>query len=72
MKKLHLTEKQYKRLQNNLIESTLLMEQSSTEVEDIQTKLNRCFNAGLVVDGKCGPNTKNAIETYLGIKTFPL
>lgn len=72
MKKIELTESQYKKLQNSLIESTLLQEQSKNEISDIQSKLNQCFNAGLNVDGICGKRTKTAIEQYLGIKTFPL
>lgn len=72
MKKLELTEAQYKRLKNNLIESTLIQEQSKNEIMDIQSKLNKCFNAGLNVDGICGPATKNAIEANLGIETYPL
>ena len=70
MKKIELTETQYKRLKNNIVESTILLEQSKSEIKDIQSKLNSCFNAGLAVDGICGNNTKNAIERFLGIRTY--
>jgi hypothetical protein len=70
MRKIELTEEQYNRLQENLVESTILAEQSKNEIMDIQGRLNQCFNAGLTVDGICGPKTKNAIESNLGIKTY--
>ena len=70
MSKIKLTEKQYSKLKDNLIESVILNEQSSNEVRDIQSKLNQCFNAGLSVDGICGDKTNNAIKKHLGIKTF--
>jgi hypothetical protein len=72
MSKIKLTEKQYSKLKDNLIESVILSEQSKDEIMDIQSKLNKCFNAGLTVDGICGSNTKNAIETNLGIKTWQI
>ena len=77
MSKIKLTENQYKRLKNNLIESSILNEQTSDQVMQVQKKLNSCFNAGLTPDGIMGPKTKNAIEnftsykfstTYVGIK----
>jgi peptidoglycan hydrolase-like protein with peptidoglycan-binding domain len=34
---------------------------------DIQTRLNKHFNAGLDVDGIAGPMTKQAIKQHLGI-----
>lgn len=70
MRKIELTEKQYKKLKESIVESTILAEQSKNEIMDIQGKLNKCFNAGLAVDGICGTRTKNAIEKYLGIQTY--
>jgi hypothetical protein len=72
MKKLVLNEKQYKRLQNVIVEREILNEQTRSQVMIIQQRLKDCFNAEL---GKSGPNkdgvdgipgdkTKNAIETY--------
>jgi peptidoglycan hydrolase-like protein with peptidoglycan-binding domain len=42
------------------------MEQTSDEIINIQNRLNSCFNAGLKADGKMGPKTASAIETYTG------
>lgn len=67
MGKVQLTEAQYKRLKNNLIENAILSEQSTTQVKEVQSRLNSCFKAGLTVDGITGPATKAAIEKYLGI-----
>jgi peptidoglycan hydrolase-like protein with peptidoglycan-binding domain len=50
-----------------MVESAILTEQSRSEVSDIQSRLNKCFNAGLGVDGVSGPKTRSAIKTYLGI-----
>jgi len=77
MSKIKLTEGQYNRLKENLIESSILNEQTEDQVRQIQEKLNSCFNAGLTPDGIMGLKTKNAIEnftsykfstTYVGIK----
>ena len=67
MKKIQITESQYKKIKNYMIESAILQEQSKTEVMDIQTRLNKHFNAGLKVDGVSGPMTKQAIKQHLGI-----
>jgi peptidoglycan hydrolase-like protein with peptidoglycan-binding domain len=67
MKKIQVTESQYRKIKNYMIESAILQEQSKTEVMDIQTRLNKHFNAGLNVDGISGPKTKAAIKQYLGI-----
>ena len=67
MGKVQLTEAQYKRLKNNLIENAILSEQSTTQVKEVQSRLNSCFKACLTVDGITGPATKAAIEKYLGI-----
>ena len=64
MSKIKLTEDQYRRLKDNLIESSILNEQTSDQVKEVQKKLNSCFNAGLTEDGIAGKNTKNAIEKY--------
>jgi hypothetical protein len=72
MSKIKLTEEQYSKLKDNLIESVILNEQSSNEVGDIQSKLNQCFNAGLTVDRICGDKTNNAIKKHLGIKTWQI
>jgi peptidoglycan hydrolase-like protein with peptidoglycan-binding domain len=72
MGKIKLTEKQYSKLKDNLIESVILNEQSTNEVRDIQSKLNKCFNAGLSVDGICGPKTNDAIKKFLGIRTWQI
>ena len=65
--KVKLTEDQYQRLKDNIIESAILQEQTSTQVREVQSRLNSCFNAGLDTDGIVGPKTKQAIEKYLGI-----
>lgn len=67
MGKVKLTEDQYKRLKNNLIENAILSEQTSSQVKEVQQRLNSCFSAGLTVDGITGPATKAAIEKHLGI-----
>ena len=69
MSKIKLTERQYSRLKNNIVESALLTEGSNTreEVLTVQKALNKCFSAGLAEDGICGKNTKSAIERFLGI-----
>jgi len=67
MKKIQVTESQYRKIKNYMIESAILNEQSKTEVMDIQTRLNKHFKAGLTVDGFSGPKTKAAIKQYLGI-----
>lgn len=67
MKKIQITEEQYQTIKNHMVESAILQEQSSSEVSDIQRRLNNCFNAGLRVDGVSGPATKAAIERYAGI-----
>ncbi len=68
MSKIKITESQYNKLKNNIVESALLTEaNTSDEVMTVQKALNKCFNAGLAEDGICGKNTKSAIERYLGI-----
>ena len=67
MKKIQVTESQYRKIKNYMIESAILQEQSKNEVMDIQNRLNKQFNAGLDVDGISGPMTKEAIKKYLGI-----
>jgi hypothetical protein len=67
MKKIQVTESQYRKIKNYMIESEILKEQTKTEVMDIQTRLNKHFNAGLDVDGIAGPMTKQAIKKHLGI-----
>ena len=67
MKKIQITEDQYKKIKNHMIENAILQEQSKNEVMDIQNRLNKQFNAGLDVDGISGPMTKAAIKKYLGI-----
>jgi peptidoglycan hydrolase-like protein with peptidoglycan-binding domain len=67
MKKIQVTESQYRKIKNYMIESEILKEQSKTEVMDIQTRLNKHFNTGLKVDGIAGPMTKQAIKQHLGI-----
>lgn len=72
MRKIQITEKQYETIKQNLIESTLLNEQSRNQIRDVQKRLKTCFGAYL---GKTGPNrdgvdgiagklTKQAIERY--------
>jgi|LakMenE18May11ns_1017448.scaffolds.fasta_scaffold9766085_3 peptidoglycan hydrolase-like protein with peptidoglycan-binding domain len=67
MKKIQVTEEQYAKIKDHMVESAILTEQSRSEVSDIQSRLNKCFNAGLGVDGVSGPKTRSAIKTYLGI-----
>ncbi len=67
MKKIQVTEEQYRKIKNHMVESALLAEQSQSEVMDIQNRLNSCFNAGLNPDGIAGPKTRSAIKTHLGI-----
>ena len=67
MKKIVVTEGQYNKLKDYMIESAILNEQSKSEVKDIQNRLNKHFNAGLTVDGIAGPKTKEAIKQHLGI-----
>jgi hypothetical protein len=76
MSKIKLTENQYKRLKNNLIESSILNEQTKSQIMIVQQRLKDCFNAYLGtsgpnedgVDGIAGENTKNAIEKYTSYK----
>ena len=49
------------------MEKRRLLEQSMNQIKEVQTKLNSCFGAGLVVDGKLGPKTAGAIMKHLGI-----
>jgi len=69
MSKIQITQRQYNKLKENIVESALLTEASNTynEVITIQRALNKCFSAGISEDGICGPSTKNAIEKYLQI-----
>jgi hypothetical protein len=67
MGKLKITEEQYRKLKNNLIERAIISEQTSSQIREVQNKLNSCFNAGLQVDGISGPATKAAIQKYLGL-----
>ena len=67
MKRIQITEQQYKKIKDYMIESAILNEQSKEEVTDIQTKLNKHFNAGLKVDGISGPKTIEAIKQHLGL-----
>lgn len=72
MKKLVLTETQYKKLQNVIVETSLLNEQSKNQIKEVQRRLKECFGAYLGttgprkdgIDGVCGPLTKEAIEKY--------
>jgi len=67
MGKVKITEEQYKKLKDNLIERAIISEQSSSQVKEVQSRLNSCFKAGLSVDGIAGPATKAAIEKHLGM-----
>ena len=67
MKRIQITEQQYKKIKDYMIESAILNEQSKEEVTDIQNKLNKHFNAGLKVDGISGPKTIEAIKQHLGL-----
>ena len=49
------------------MEKRRLLEQIMSQIKEVQSKLNSCFNAGLVVDGKLGPKTAGAIMKYLDI-----
>ena len=72
MGKLIVTEKQYKKIKNLIIERAILNEQSKDQIKEVQQKLKDCFQADLGnsgpnkdgVDGICGDKTKLAIETY--------
>lgn len=72
MKKLILTENQYKKLKNIMIERSIINEQTKDQIKQVQQKLKDCFNADLGksgpnrdgVDGIAGDKTKNAIERY--------
>jgi hypothetical protein len=74
MSKIKITQKQMRRLQESLNES-VIMEQTSSQVREVQQKLKDCFNANLGksgrnrdgVDGIAGERTKQAIKIYLGI-----
>jgi peptidoglycan hydrolase-like protein with peptidoglycan-binding domain len=65
MSKIKITQRQMIRIQKFLNES-IIMEQNSDEITNIQNRLNSCFSAGLKPDGKMGPKTASAIETYTG------
>lgn len=67
MKKIQVTESQYRKIKDYMVESAILNEQSKSEVMDIQNRLNKHFNAGLKADGIAGPLTKAAIKQHLGI-----
>ncbi len=72
MRKIQITEKQYETIKQNLIESTILNEQSRSQVMEVQRRLKTCFGAYLGksgpkrdgVDGIAGDLTKKAIEKY--------
>jgi hypothetical protein len=72
MKKLILSEKQYSRIKNFIIETEILNEQTKDEIMQVQQRLKDCFQADLGrsgpnkdgVDGICGEKTKAAIEKY--------
>lgn len=72
MKKLVLSEGQYKKLKNTIIERSIINEQSKSQIMIIQQRLIDCFGANLGkggpnkdgVDGIAGDKTKLAIETY--------
>lgn len=44
-----------------------IQEQTKDQIKEIQSSLNKCFNAGLTVDGIVGPKTADAIKQHLGI-----
>jgi len=67
MKKIQITEDQYRKIKDYMIESAILNEQSKQEVTDIQNRLNKHFNAGLKVDGISGPKTIQAIKQHLSL-----
>jgi len=72
MKKLVVSERQYKKLQNIIIERAILNEQTADQIKQVQQRLKDCFKADLGksgpnkdgVDGIAGDKTKIAIETY--------
>ena len=67
MSKIKITQRQMTRIQKFLNES-IIMEQTSDEITNIQNRLNSCFSAGLKADGKMGPKTKAAIEANIDYK----
>ena len=67
MSKIKITQRQMVRIQKFLNES-IIMEQTSDEITNIQNRLNTCFSAGLKADGKMGPKTKSAIEANIDYK----
>jgi hypothetical protein len=72
MRKLVVSERQYKKLQNIIIERAILNEQTADQIKQVQQRLKDCFKADLGtsgpnkdgVDGIAGDKTKIAIETY--------
>ncbi len=50
-----------------LFNKNLLSEQTSSQVKEVQQKLNDCCKSGLSVDGIVGPATARAIKSCLGI-----
>jgi hypothetical protein len=76
MKKLILSEKQYSRIKNFIVETAILNEQTKDEITQVQQRLKDCFQADLGnsgpnrdgVDGICGEKTKAAIEKYTNYK----
>jgi|694.fasta_scaffold53209_4 peptidoglycan hydrolase-like protein with peptidoglycan-binding domain len=50
-----------------LFNKNLLNEQTSSQVKEVQQKLNDCCKSGLSVDGIVGPATARAIKSCLGI-----
>jgi lysozyme family protein len=44
-----------------------IQEQTKDQIKEIQSSLNKCFSAGLAVDGIVGPKTAAAIQKHLGI-----
>ena len=65
MSKIKITQRQMVRIQKFLNES-IIMEQTSDEITNIQNRLNSCFTAGLKPDGQMGPKTALAIKTHTG------
>ena len=53
--------------QLGLFKNGLLNEQTSSQVKEVQQKLNDCCKSGLSVDGIVGPATARAIKSCLGI-----
>jgi hypothetical protein len=76
MKKLILSEKQYSRIKNFIVETAILNEQTKDEIMQVQQRLKDCFQADLGksgpnkdgVDGICGEKTKAAIEKHTNYK----